>query len=173
MNSNKETTEETQKDIPIGAVMGLLKTNTTERNNAEYSLKQSQNKVRNQQELHIKTLGRLYKYQGIEIINEVFEYAKQEGVFISCDSEKIGILSVIKDYTNKQKKTFPAHFTIYGKYIDKVDKDNLVPKSYKGYFLYKNYEEQFNKYIDYSVDTFEKIEDLLDFETIIIKRKKI
>ena len=152
------------KIVPVAAVMGLLNTNTMQRNNAEYSLQQSQNKVRTQQALHIKTLGRLYKHQGAEIIDEVLEYAKQEGMFISCDSEKIGILSIIKDYTNKQKNTFQAHFTIYGKYIDKVGKDNLVPKSYKGYFLYKNYEEQFKKYINYNVTEFDKIEDLFYFE---------
>lgn len=161
MNDEKEIQV---KIVPTGAVMSLLNTNTTQRNNAEYSLQQSQNKVRNQQALHIKTLGRLFKHQGAEIIDEVLEYAKEEGMFISCDSKKIGILSIIKDYTNKQKNTFPAHFTIYGKYIEKVGKDNLVPKSYKGYFLYKNYEEQFKKYINYNVTEFDKIEDLFDFE---------
>jgi hypothetical protein len=164
MSSMNDENEIQVKSVPTGAVMSLLSTNTMQRNNAEYSLQQSQNKVRTQQALHIKTLGRLFKHQGAEIIDEVLEYAKEEGMFISCDSEKIGILSIIKDYTNKQKNTFQAHFTIYGKYIDKVGKDNLDPKSYKGYFLYKNYEEQFKKYINYNVTEFDKIEDLFDFE---------
>jgi hypothetical protein len=165
MATTTTTTDEDKNIVPLGAVMGLLGNNTAQRNNAEFSLQQSQNKVRNQQALHIKTLGRLYQHQGVEIINEVFEYAKQEGIFIPCDSEKIGILSVIKDYTNKQKKTSPAHFTIYGKFIEMVKKDNLVPKSYKGYFLYKTYEEQFKNYINYSVEKFDKIEDIFDFGT--------
>jgi hypothetical protein len=165
MATTMTTTDDDNKIVPLGAVMGLLGNNTAQRNNAEGLLKQTQNKVRNQQALHIKTLGRLYQHQGVEIINEVLEYAKQEGIFIPCDSEKIGILSVIQDYTNKQKKTFKAHFTIYGKYIDKVDKNNLVPKSYKGYFLYKKYEEQFKNHINYSIEKFDKIEDIFDFGT--------
>jgi len=51
------------------------------------------------------------------------------------DSEKLGIYTTIKDYTNKAGKTSKAHYSVNGYYIRKVTtKEDDKPVSYRGHF---------------------------------------
>lgn len=77
----------------IGAVMKLLKTNTTQRNIYNNGLQNANTKIRDSKELHFATLGRLVKYEGMSIIEEALEYAKNAGLFFECESKYIGVLT--------------------------------------------------------------------------------
>jgi hypothetical protein len=133
------TTEEQPKPVPVAAVMSLLRNNTQQRDTASNHLEHANRKLRNEKDLHIATLGRLFKYEGWEIIDEALEYAIKEGLFISCSSEIIGLKTVVKEYTNKKGKTLLAHYSVYGNFIEIAKDGDKEPKYYNGNFLYKNY----------------------------------
>ena len=161
--NNDEERVVPERVVPIGAVMARLATNTAERNASAMGLHYANIKIRESKDGHIATLGRLVKYEGVPIIDEVLEYAKSAGIFIGCESKHIGVMTKIIPYTNKKGKTAPAHYTIYDKFLEMVKVGDEQPKSYRGFFLYKTYAEQFDKYLDKSVQSFIKIDDLFDF----------
>jgi hypothetical protein len=164
MSATTETEQQQQpKPVPIGAVMSKLGVNTHQRDIAQNQLHYAQIKIRESKEGHIATLGRLLKYEGLPIIEEALEYAKTAGLFVECESKFVGVTTTIKEYKTKSGKKFLAHFTIYDSYISKVTDGDDKPKSYKGYFLYKNYAEQLEKYRNNNITTFTKINDLFDF----------
>jgi len=49
-------------------------------------------------------------------------------------SSSIGVFTTIKDYTNKAGKTFKAHFSENGYFIEKCKSESEGPKSYIGNF---------------------------------------
>jgi hypothetical protein len=155
--------EEQPKQVPLGAVMAKLATNTAQRNGAEGALHYAEIKIRESKEGHIATLGRLVKYEGLPIIEEALDYAKTAGLFVDCDSKWVGVKTVIQNYTTKSGKTQLAHHTTYGKFLEYVKKGDEQPKSYKGYFLYKTYAEHLEQYRNNSVQSFKRINDLFDF----------
>ena len=163
MISQTETaTEEeiqTKRQPPLGAVMGLLAENTAQRNSADINNAHLNKKIHEHIDQHMELLGRLSKYENT--IDEAMEYAVSKGFFLSCDSEKIGVLSTIKNYTNKKGKSHKAHFSVYGTYLEKCKKEGEQPKSYKGNFLYKTYKTQFDA-LRNERTTFDKFEDLFN-----------
>ena len=161
MNNNNE--EQTQKSVPIGAVMAKLKLHTEQRNDTGDCLKYANNKLRASNEQHIATLGRLFKYEGQPIIDEAFEYAKKAGLFISCDSKYLGLKTKICPYKNKKGQTAPAHYTLYGHFLEMAKDGDQEPKFYKGNFLYQTHAQAFEKYRKTSVESFVQFEDLFDF----------
>jgi len=165
MNANTNNNE-TDPKIVLGGVKNLLAKNTAERNDLSWELHYKDIKLRASNEGHIATLGRLAKYED-GIVEEALQFAKTAGMFISCDSSKIGVKSYIKDYKTKAGKVFKAHFTIYDSYLGKCsDKEwGDEPKSYIGNFLYKTYETEFAKWKKpIQPQAFKKLEDLFDFE---------
>jgi len=155
--------EQQYKPVPIGAVMSLLKNNTTQRDIKSGQLDSANNKIRCFKSQHVETLGRLFKYEGVAIIDEAYEYAKTNGMFVATESVNVGELSVIGVYENKSGKKSPAHFTKYGRFIEMAKEGNTTPKSYKGYFLMKDYDEKLKPLLNYTITEFSKIEDLFSF----------
>ena len=49
-------------------------------------------------------------------------------------SASVGVLTKIGDYTNKAGKTFKAHFTENGRFVEKCKSEDERPKSYTGNF---------------------------------------
>jgi hypothetical protein len=49
-------------------------------------------------------------------------------------SSSVGVFTTIKDYTNKAGKTFKAHFSENGYFLEKCKSENEQPRSYEGNF---------------------------------------
>lgn len=156
--------EQAPRPVPLAAVMARLGDNTYQRNDALHKLQYANIKIRESKEGHVATLGRLYKYEGQPIIEEVLEYAKTAGMFITCDSKFVGVKTRVGDYTTKAGKVFKAHFSIYNNYLEKCKTPDEEPKNYKGNFLYQTYAEHLEQHLNQSVQSFNKIEDLFDFK---------
>ena len=77
--------------------------------------------------------------------DEAWSFAQHYKIYWYGDSKKLGIVSIINDYTNKKGKTFKAHYTINGTYIKKAEND--TPIHYNGYFRItaKNFKYENNK----------------------------
>lgn len=69
------------------------------------------------------------------------------------DTSKVGVLSHIKDYTNKKGDTFKAHFTIYDKYLGKCSVMGDLPCGYKGNVPFNETTMEF-RFNDASIDEF-------------------
>lgn len=67
---------------------------------------------------------------------DIWNYIQQArwNNYVKIDSAKIGILTTIKDYTNKKFETKPAHFTYNGDYLGSIKKLGDKPISYMGNF---------------------------------------
>jgi hypothetical protein len=116
---------------------------------------EKQNKrIYSKDEQNVATLCRLIRYEGFDkIAEEVIQYAIDVGMFMKeIDSKYIGVKSVVQDYTNKQKKTFKAHYTVYGHYIRKMETGEEDGIYYQGNFLFKTYEAQFRTYLCENID---------------------
>jgi hypothetical protein len=146
------------------AIQGLLGTNTDQRNGAladlntaRYRLQQATN------EKHIQyfvLMGRLVKYEPDQVFSEVLKYAFDNGLFYKTQSELLGIKSIIGDYTTVNgKRTYKAHFTTYGHFLKKCEKDDEEPISYTGNFLMKSYQEYF--VIDKTQTEYSKMEHFI------------
>jgi hypothetical protein len=165
MNTTTDTTAEDKTVAMVGGVKSLLAKNTAERNDLSWELHHTEGKLRNSKEAHIFTLGRLAKYED-GIVAEALLFAKEAGMFISCDSSKVGLKSQIRDYKTKAGKVFKAHYSIYDNYLGKCsDKEwGDEPQSYNGNFLYKTYEAEFAQWKhQIPPQTFQKLDDLFDF----------
>jgi hypothetical protein len=160
-SENSENTENVNNK-KLNSVMGLLKNNTQSRNYYENALNSANNIIRESKEGHFATLGRLVKYEGLPIIEEALDYAKQAGLFCECESKYLDVYSAIEEYTTKSGKVKKAHFTRYGKFI-KSAKENDKPVNYKGYFLYREFSEKLEKYRNNDITTFRKLNDLFTF----------
>lgn len=139
-------------------IQSLLGKNTQERNGAladlngaKHRLQETKNEKNN---ATFAYLGRLAKYEQ-NIPTEAFEYAIKSGCFFRCESSKLGVYSVIDDYTNSKGIVFKAHYTTYGHFLQRVKDPNEAPISYSGHFLIKSF-----------VEYFEPIEGKSSYETL-------
>ena len=132
--------ESDPRPIPLGAVMGKLKDNTAQRNNAYERNDFLNRKNASLMDTQFKTFGRLVKYEP-SVFQEVLAYAEKNNAMLNCESSFVGEFSTIGDYTTKKGKTFKAHFTKYGGYLRKCESDDETPISYKGYFPYTKYKK--------------------------------
>jgi hypothetical protein len=163
MNPTSET-ELSDAQIKALAIQGLLGTNTDQRNgaladlnSAQHRLQQTKNKKDAQ---YYALMGRLVKYEPDKVFSEVLQYAFDEGLFYKTQSERLDVVSNIRDYTTVNgKKTYKAHFTQYGHFLKKCEKDDELPIGYIGNFLMKNYKDFF--VVDRSKPEYSKMEDFI------------
>lgn len=151
--------------------MAKLKENTRDRNDANANNNYLNRKNSLLMDTQFKTFGRLVKYEP-SVFEEVLEYAEANDAMLYCESSFVGEFSVIGNYTNKKGKVFKTHYTKYGKFLRKCERDDEPPISYKGYFPYKEYKHLFQ-----INTTNTKYECLVDFlqpipQTKTIKVKK-
>jgi len=152
------TVEENAKLTPILA--GKLGEACQQRDNAQSHLEHTRKTLFKTNDKQVETFGRLYKYEGMSIIQETLEYAEQNGLFIQCDSKLIGIYTKLSPVI-KGKKTYLAHLTHYNRFI-KTAKEDDVPESYKGNFLYKSFKPQFDALLKKNLKSFTCLEDLFN-----------
>ena len=141
-------------------IQGLLGKNTQERNCALADLNSAKHRLQDtkneKNKMAFAYLGRLAKYEQ-NIPSEALQYAINNGCFFRCESSKIGVYSLIDDYTNSKGVVFDAHYTIYGHFLRKVE-PNEKPISYSGNFLIKSFAEHF-----VAIEGKDKYETLEDF----------
>lgn len=147
----KTTVEDDAKLAPILA--GKLGT-------ANYSLSKAKTSLYKSNDTQIETYGRLYKYEGKPIIEETLAYAEENGLFIQCESQVLGIYTTIVPVIKGKKPSF-AHYTHYNRSY-KPAKEGDVPESYKGYFLYKTFKPQFDALLKKNPKSFTCFEDLFN-----------
>lgn len=162
---DKARAKEAQEKLLAGT-MALLKKNTHERNVAEMKLYDTKQNLMNNNDKHIFALGRLSKYED-GIVEEALNFAKANGMCISCNSKIVDEKTIIKDYKNKSGKVFKAHYTIYNTYLGKCDDLGNEPIYYNGRFSYIQYQKTFAKYQRAYVDSFIKLEDLFNFNQTV------
>jgi hypothetical protein len=88
-----------------------------------------------------EVIGTLMQSDPEEGKKAFIKFAKEHKVYWNGDSKKIGVVSVIKDYTNKKGQTFKAHYTVNGKYYARAKND--TPIGYTGNFEYNVYADKF------------------------------
>jgi len=145
----------------IGALGNLLSTNTDQRNMALAELNGARQLLQKakqaKHDLAFELYGRLIKYEP-DVFEEVKNYVMNNDVFYATSSDKLNIYSKIDNYTTANgKKTFKAHYTIYGHYLKKCETEDEAPISYNGRFLMKKYIDLFifNKW----ATEYKKVED--------------
>jgi hypothetical protein len=147
--------------VPVKAVMGLLKENTNQRNEALAQNGYDKRKIQTLTKSHIETLSRLVKYEGMSIIEEVFDYALKNGIFINCSSKIVEVKTKIVFTTKANVKK--AHYTIYNTFLESVnEKNGSEPKYYVGNFLISQFADKFKSLLHNSVKeghTYKNIED--------------
>jgi len=165
----KKEEELTNTQVVLGGGLNLLANNTAERNTAQANLASTERKLQENKnkmtEMYYKMLGRLVPFEDKnKLFEEALNYAFEESCFYSCDSKELDIYSKIADYATKTTKTtYKAHFTIYGKFIQKCKTPDEAPISYKGYFLMKNYKDFFEP--DFSKEKYEKMTDFIKIKS--------
>jgi len=105
-----------------------------------------------------RALGRIHKYE--DTVKDALGLAVQANMTLKCDSKFIGVYCDIREYVSTKGENVLAYYG-GGKYRGRVKKDEK--KSYDGVFLYKDYKEQFDKYL-IPVKSFERLEDLFQFK---------
>jgi len=164
MTTTATDLELSDAQIKAYAIQGQLGVNTAQRNgaladlnSAKYRLQQTTNDKHSQ---YFVLMGRLVKYEPDQVFSEVLQYALENGIFYKTESKNLGIFSKIGDYTTVNgKKTYKAHFTTYGHFLRKCEKDDEEPISYSGNFLMKNYQEYF--VIDKTESEYSKLEHFI------------
>ena len=66
--------------------------------------------------------------------NDVWKIVEEMNVWTQCSSRDVGVLTTIQNYTTKAGKTYPAHFTENGHFVEKCSVPNEKPKGYHGRF---------------------------------------
>lgn len=155
---------EEERPVPVGAVMAKLRDNTSQRNDLYWELKGANRKTQTIQEKHIETLGRLLKYEGSSIIEEIYDFAWANSMAVYCNSAVFDIKTTIGEYKNKKGKISMAHYTIYGHYLGSVDQMGLEPVYYDGNFNIRKYQLVLKERINYAAKNVSKIEDIFDLE---------
>ena len=114
--------------------------------NSQYLLEKKSEHLRCEKARHIKTLGRLLKYEGKEILDEMFNYAVNSGMFLKCNSAVVNLKTKVEVYVpkHKVKTTQYAHYTLYHHYF-KSAKENDEPIYYLGNFLISEFKEILHK----------------------------
>ena len=105
-------------------------------------LHKKEDEIRCDKARHIHTLGRLAKYEGAEILDEMFAYAVKSGMFVKCNSEVVGVKTRVAKYIPKHKVKVEqyAHYTNYDNYLQRAETADEAPIYYEGNFLIKSYE---------------------------------
>jgi hypothetical protein len=105
-------------------------------------LNKKEDEIRCDKARHIHTLGRLAKYEGAEILEEMFAYAVKSGMFIKCNSAVVGVKTRVARYFPKHKVKVEqyAHYTNYDNYLQRAETADEAPIYYEGNFLIKSYE---------------------------------
>jgi hypothetical protein len=130
-NLNEETVAPV-RPVPVGAVMGMLRDNTFERNENAYHLSQANDKNRSLIDIHVETLGRLVRYEGQSSIEEAFDFMCESGAFIKLNSQLLNIKTTIVHQISKGKnrRVHRTHYNHFQSYA--ADKEE--PKYYDGNF---------------------------------------
>jgi hypothetical protein len=159
---NTQTKPVDGKNVEQFAIKGLLRDKNSWCQTQQSIIKMKTEEIFKAHDLHIKTLGRLAKYED-GICDEAIKYAFDKYLYIKCNSSKVGLKTIINPYQKKDgtvsKKK--AHYTQGGKFYRMCNNNDEEPIYYDGYFNYKNHKEQFDK-LKKKVSYFEKIEDLFD-----------
>jgi hypothetical protein len=105
-------------------------------------LHKKEDEIRCDKARQIHTLGRLAKYEGAEILDEMFAYAIKSGMFVKCNSEVVGVKTRVARYFPKHKVKVEqyAHYTNYDNYLQRAETADEAPIYYEGNFLIKSYE---------------------------------
>ena len=110
---------------------------------------------------YFETIGRLIKYEGMNIFEEVFQFAIKNEVSVFCSSAILGVKSKICYTTHQNVRK--AHYSIDNHYLFPVnDEIGFLPVKYKGKFLIKQFETKFRSLLHTEVKegySYEKIED--------------
>jgi len=169
MDETNETPTLSASQIKSFGIQGLLGTNTGERNTALADLNGA--KLRLQQlktkkdDQYFELLGRLVKYEPEKVFDEVLQYVFDQGMFYHTQSDLLGEMSHIYDYTTKTtNKTYKAHFTIYGNFLKKCATEDEKPISYMGRFLMNNYKDYF--VVDKTKSEYKKMEDFVKIKEL-------
>jgi len=151
-----------KEEEPLEAkmVLGKLSVACQERDATQRNLDYTQQNLYKSNNKQVETYGRLYRYEGKEVIEETLEYAEKNGLFIQCDSKFIGLKTKISPVV-KGKKEFLAHLTHYNRFLKKAQEGD-VPESYKGNFLYKSFKPQFDALLKKNPKSFTCLEDLFN-----------
>ena len=114
--------------------------------------------------LFAKSLGVLVEMDVAtdKITEMVWKYVEINENWWLGQSEEVGVLSTIGDYTNKKGRTSKAHFSENGKYL-KPAKQGDEPQSYEGYFRVTK--EKFDFNIQYDI--------LTDWEIVFFPKWKL
>jgi hypothetical protein len=176
MTTTATDTELSDAQIKAYAIQGQLGVNTAQRNgaladlnSAKYRLQQTTNDKHSQ---YFVLMGRLVKYEPDQVFPEVLQYALENGIFYRTESKLLGVMSKIGNYTTANgKKTFKAHFTTYGHFLRKCEKENEEPISYSGNFLMKNYSEYF--VVDKTLSEYSKLEHFIKVKPLPTEELKM
>jgi len=114
--------------------------------NSQYQLEKKEENLRCEKTRHIKTLARLLKYEGKQILDEMFDYAVSSGMFLKCNSAVVDVKTSVLENETKTKVKNPkhSHYTIYMKFY-KSAKLGDKPIYYLGNFLIKQFKETLHK----------------------------
>jgi len=75
----------------------------------------------------------------------IWNYVDKSALWVQLNSEKLGIKTIISDYTNKGGKKHLAHTTAYGHYIGPTTKLGNIPIYYNGNFRISKSQFKINK----------------------------
>ena len=115
--------------------------------NSQLLLEKKNEYLRCEKARHILTLGRLLKYEGKDILDEMFDYAVNSGMFLKCNSSVINLKTKVGIYVpkHKVKNEQYAHYTLYHNYYKSAKSKDEEPIFYSGNFLIKEFKEVLHK----------------------------
>jgi hypothetical protein len=162
-----EKKEEPPFDPKLGAVMRKCGEAVQTANYQASLLNHQQAKLMSKDELHIHTLGRMVKYEGMAIVEEVWEYAVANMFITKINSINLGIKSQVLPVVNKKtKKTTYAHHTKYGHFISACEMD-AEPIYYTGNFLVKENIEKLRPLLITEIQRGKEYKNLTDYFNLI------
>jgi hypothetical protein len=172
MDNTTEPQTLSPSQIKSFGIQGLLGNVAVERNCALADLNSAKFRLQKvkqtKDEQYFELLGRLVKYEPDKVFDEVLQYAFDQGIFFHTQSHLLGVMSEIGDYTTATtKKTYKAHFTIYGNFLKKLATDDEQPISYTGRFLMNNYKDYF--VVDKTKSEYKKMEDFIKIKEPVVE----
>ena len=154
-------------DPKLGAVMRKCGEAVQTANYQASLLNHQQAKLMSKDELHIHTLGRMVKYEGMTIVEEVWEYAVANMFITKINSINLGIKSQVLPVVNKKtKKTTYGHHTKYGHFISACEMD-AEPIYYTGNFLVKENIEKLRPLLITEIQRGKEYKNLTDYFNLI------
>jgi hypothetical protein len=101
--------------------------------NAETELELTRNNLIKSWKKRYNSICDIEDYMDLE--EEIWQYLlQQRRPSRQINSQKLGIVSIIGEYTNKKGITSKAHFTMHGRYLGSVAKFGTEPIFYDGWF---------------------------------------